>query len=398
MITFITPTALPIEAATTMGVSAKEGDKPIGKFGTGLKYAIAGILRLNGTISIVVDGETFDFTAVSAMIRGREFLIVHCNDLPCGFTTELGKHWKPWQLFRELASNALDESGSWTTDEVASDFDRTVMRVSCEEVERAAKSENVFLPEKRQLLLDSSMGAKVYAGRSEHYYFRGIRAGSFDHPAPVTIDVTDGELSEDRLLDLSRVTSELGWAFSSATRWDESFLRSVVSQRESHEFWVQHIQSHYLSIQGLPQEILCHLAERRKAVAHPVFKSAVDAHIKKSNGERWAAVPMTERHKELIRSGEAICLAVDVDPIPSEKVRFTKDLPDGTLAVTVMDTREVWFSTQLVMLGRDEFLAGYLEEALHAMTGARDETRQFQNNLLAIVIAMASREVLRSAA
>ena len=46
MITFHSPTILPIEAATTMGVSVKESDNAIGKFGTGLKYAIAGVLRL----------------------------------------------------------------------------------------------------------------------------------------------------------------------------------------------------------------------------------------------------------------------------------------------------------------------------------------------------------------
>ena len=35
MITFHSPTILPIEAATTMGVSAKESDNAIGKFGPG---------------------------------------------------------------------------------------------------------------------------------------------------------------------------------------------------------------------------------------------------------------------------------------------------------------------------------------------------------------------------
>ena len=52
MITFHSPTILPIEAATTMGVSVKESDNAIGKFGTGLKYAIAGVLRLGGTIAM----------------------------------------------------------------------------------------------------------------------------------------------------------------------------------------------------------------------------------------------------------------------------------------------------------------------------------------------------------
>ena len=54
MISFITPTALPIEAATTMGVSVKETDGAIGKFGTGLKYAIAGVLLLMLALAVMI--------------------------------------------------------------------------------------------------------------------------------------------------------------------------------------------------------------------------------------------------------------------------------------------------------------------------------------------------------
>ena len=57
-----------------------------------------------------------------------------------------------------------------------------------------------------------------------------------------------------------------------------------------------------------------------------------------------------------------------------------------------MDTREVWFSTKLAMLGRDEFLSGYLEEAIHVMTGQQDCTREFQNTLLSIIVSNAQLE------
>ena len=70
MITFHSPTVLPIEAATTMGVSVKESDNAIGKFGTGLKYAIAGVLRLGGSIAMTIAGTRYEFTAVPTDIRG----------------------------------------------------------------------------------------------------------------------------------------------------------------------------------------------------------------------------------------------------------------------------------------------------------------------------------------
>lgn len=95
---------------------------------------------------------------------------------------------------------------------------------------------------------------------------------------------------------------------------------------------------------------------------------------------------MTERHRTLLARGEQVCQSAGIDPIPADKVHFTRDLADSQLAVTCMDTRHVWFSTKIAMLGDDEFLAGYVEEAIHAMTGFRDCTREFQNALLAIVV------------
>lgn len=391
MLTFTTPTALPIEAATTMGVSVKDSESSIGKFGTGLKYAIAGILRLGGEITVWVDGERYDFEAHDAIIRGRRFRIVHCNGAPCGFTTDLGKHWQPWQIFRELASNALDEGGSWSHEEPLPDQGRTVITVACREVEDADREERVFLSRDRQPLLRSSNGATIYAGASPHYYFRGIRAGSFPEVAPVTVNVDQGTLSEDRLLDLSTVQLEMAWAFRSATEWDEGLMLSVLSQDDPGDFWVRNIPSHCLHGASLPEPMMQFMLARPKWVTNPVFKAVLDRRRRSTGSGLWADVEMTDQHRRLLALGEALCLEVGVDPIPRDKVHFTRDLDDQALAVTASDTRDVWFSTKLVMMGRDEFLSGYLEEALHAMTGFGDCTRELQNALLAIIVGIAQR-------
>lgn len=116
----------------------------------------------------------------------------------------------------------------------------------------------------------------------------------------------------------------------------------------------------------------------------------MDTHLRQ-NGGKYQPIPMTAVHAALLAEGEALCAAVGVDPIPRHKAHFTRDMADGQLAVTAMDTRDVWFSTHLVMRGRDEFLCGYVEEALHAMTGFADCTREFQNALFSIVVSIGSR-------
>lgn len=395
MITFLTPSALPIEAATTMGVSVKEGEGAIGKFGTGLKYAIAGILRLGGSVVAWIEGQRHEFTAKNATIRGKEFRIVHCNDVPCGFTTELGKHWEPWQLFRELASNTLDEGGEWVRGLSAHDSAMTVIQVACREVEDAERNEKVFIAAGKPLVT-SFAGATIHEGLSQHYYYRGIRAGSFDCTAPVTVDVHNGELSEDRLLDLSIVQSEIGWAFRSATKWDEGLMLQIIPASDPANFWIRHMAGYVLNTDSMPATMMEFLSERHKFVAHPGFVSALRAWQKKTGVQRWTAVPMDERFSDMLSQGERLCATVGIDPIPRDKAHFTRDLDDKTLAVTCMDTRHVWFSTQLALRGRDEFLSGYVEEALHAMTGLRDCTREFQNAMLSIIVALGTKlETLR---
>lgn len=124
-----------LDAAVTLGVNAK-GSEGVGFFGTGLKYAIAGILRLGGTITIWRGLEEISFLPVSKEIRGRDFQIIlmHAkggSPTPLGFTTELGKHWQPWAIIRELESNARDENGGGTSMPVAPRDGSTLIVVDC---------------------------------------------------------------------------------------------------------------------------------------------------------------------------------------------------------------------------------------------------------------------------
>lgn len=98
----------------TIGVNAKPAsDSPIGYFGTGLKYAIATTLRLGGRIIIQSGEAEFSFAAKPVEIRGQIFNLISMHGvgpaLELAFTTDLGKNWLPWMVYRELYCNALDE-------------------------------------------------------------------------------------------------------------------------------------------------------------------------------------------------------------------------------------------------------------------------------------------------
>lgn len=113
MIIFQNDAPLDIRAIKTFGVNSKDNpESAIGYFGTGLKYAIAILLRHKHSITIYTNGTMYRFDVVKTRIRNDDFDIITMNGEELGFTTDLGKDWELWMAFRELYSNMLDEKGS----------------------------------------------------------------------------------------------------------------------------------------------------------------------------------------------------------------------------------------------------------------------------------------------
>ena len=183
MIVFTTPGLIDIRAVTTMGVNAKETADAIGQFGTGLKYAIACILRWGGEIVIWRGLEQFAFSAVKASIRNKSFSIVHMNDTPLGFVTDYGKSWEPWQVYRELWSNTRDEKGTIekisSRDGMALHHDQTCIVVSCPEIDEAHRRRDQFLLLDSRTPIFSSPLCDVYDTHGDPtanaVFYQGIR-------------------------------------------------------------------------------------------------------------------------------------------------------------------------------------------------------------------------------
>ena len=72
---FYNKSELPLECINTFGVSVKDNEHPIGYFGTGLKYAIAVLLRNGCTIDIFINDKPNKFEARKDTIRGKTTLI-----------------------------------------------------------------------------------------------------------------------------------------------------------------------------------------------------------------------------------------------------------------------------------------------------------------------------------
>lgn len=214
MIVFDNSGIVPIEAFTTFGMSAKPSSmNPIGKFGTGLKYAVAVTLRLGGTFKLFRGNEEYEFYTLDVDFRGKTFAKVRMRrrkDLfgkwryeALPFTTELGKHWKAWMAVRELEANCRDEEGvSWHTNSssvannAVSDCTRIV--VECPEIEEAYNNlNNIFLPVDRVPIYEDDR-VRIYEGPSEHIFYRGMRVTDLRKRSLYTYEMKSVFLTEDR--------------------------------------------------------------------------------------------------------------------------------------------------------------------------------------------------------
>lgn len=189
-------------AFSVFGVSAKESDNPIGRFGTGLKYAIAVTLRLGGEFTIYRGLDPIKFTAKDETFRGQEgYLRIYAGDTPLPFTTHLGGGWEGWQAYRELYSNTFDEGGQCgLLEDVFPEDGYTTMVVEQEEIAGAMLShEDMFIDPSSEPLL-SSYDLDVYDGPSDYLYFKGIRAMHAKGGAGLRYSLKEVDLTEDRTI------------------------------------------------------------------------------------------------------------------------------------------------------------------------------------------------------
>lgn len=215
MLLFENDGVVPLEAFTTFGMSAKPGStNPIGKFGTGLKYAVAITLCLGGTFRLWRGEEEYVFYTKDEDFRGKTFAKVRMKRrkgilsawryeaLP--FTTELGKHWEPWMAVRELEANVRDEENG-TSCTIGTDGPtqylpregRTVIVIDCDAMEEAyGKLDEIFLPEREPLFENDSV--RIFDGPSNHVFYRGMRVTDLRKPSLYTYEMKHVFLTEDR--------------------------------------------------------------------------------------------------------------------------------------------------------------------------------------------------------
>jgi hypothetical protein len=212
-VVFRTPGHIDKRSFTVVGLHAKPNStNPLGQFGSGLKYAIAILLRLGHEVTIFIGHEQYVFYTKQGKFRGAEYQQIRMKrrrglfsswtyeDLP--FTTDLGKGWELWQAFRELETNTRDEGGTtglehWD-EKVHPTADETCIVVYGQKfVDEYHDMWRNFLPEGKVVREDAAI--QIIEKPSKHIYYRGMRVMDLEETSAFTYNFLKHiELTEDR--------------------------------------------------------------------------------------------------------------------------------------------------------------------------------------------------------
>jgi hypothetical protein len=378
-----------IRSISTFGVSVKETENPIGFFGTGLKYAIAVLLRTGHKVTIHSGLSVVRFGAHRQLVRGQEFEFVTMEvdddpPAPIGFTTELGKQWELWMAYRELACNCKDEGGRgrFVASMPVPAAGLTQIVVQGQEFEAVFNEGHRFiLADDAQLTVGTT---EIRMRRSAHLYYRGVRVMELPRQALHTYNLNAKlKLTEDRTVANEwEVTSHFARAVLQAE--DPDFIRACVTADDGTleggldlHGWGYSPSKQFLQVVG---DVLADRMYRVNPTAMRVWKEATK--------QKFDPRELTLSKVQTVSLHRAIdfCRTLGYD-VTAYEIKVAESLGDGCLGLAEGGT--IYIAGRVFEIGGAKQVAATLiEEFLHLRFGWKDCTRELQNYLFEKVVSL----------
>ena len=399
MIVFENEGTLDMRAVKIMGVNSKDDkESAIGYFGTGLKYAIAILLRNGATFSILTGGVMYRFVAKTTKIRNDEFEVVYMNDEELGFTTDLGKNWEIWMAFREIYSNMLDEGGEARAMTFLPDPDPTKTYVivdRCEAFDKCYNEKHVYFmePNRHQVLhagREVDIMKKSAQRASGHMFFKGVRVAEtrpdamFDYCYHTGLTLTEDRTVRDGwdtqyLLSKEVVRSTDKGLIKKFVMAGENLYESVLNYRfhaqlASEEFLdvVAECRRKYKDV-GVNHSAIAVLGERR------VSNTPLPKH----------SCPLNKVEEQQLSRAIRFCKETLELELDNYKLIIAGDLGGkGQLGRADIENGIMYISKQCFKEGTKRVAVCILEEYTHVHEEVRDETLEqkwiYLNHILSL--------------
>lgn len=383
-IVFQNPGLIDIAAVTTMGVSVKDGDGAIGYFGTGLKFAIATILRGGGRVSIYRGFDAYHFGVKATEVRGQSFDLVTMNGEALGFTTQLGRTWEPWMAFRELASNCRDESGFYTTSAIDPREDHTTI-VATGLADVWHERETILLEREPLATMPT---AEIHEGPSIYVYYRGVRVHRLNRPSAHLYNIRSKiELTEDRTAK-SWYEVEIAIERAIGALDDKHLLRTALTcgeQYTEHHMDVPRFGSPGAAFREMARELT--MGSATVPNVNPAAAASARA-MAMSDIQPGQSVALEQFQQAMLDRAKAMLCASGFNITAFDTV--VMDTLGPNICGMAHDGR-IFLSLLPFQKGTREVAATLLEEYAHLKSGAADCTREFQNWMFDQLLVQAER-------
>lgn len=191
-----------------IGASTKRDDaQTIGFFGSGLKYAIAGLLRSGIDFQIWSGDRAVDITTEAVSMRGQTFNRVIIDGRPTSLTTEIGPKWERWMFIRELYANAVDEGGEMAVSDTYSEWiapgRTTIIFPTPEQIEDVINQQDLLFCRGREIMYEDD-ALRIYDEVGDGgFYVRGILVYRGMHGYGYELKRTPYDLNEERQVSSS---------------------------------------------------------------------------------------------------------------------------------------------------------------------------------------------------
>jgi len=382
MIIFENDGQLDIMAIKTMGVSVKESGA-IGYFGTGLKFAIAVLLRNNHKVTICIDEMTYEFTTEPVQIRGKWFNIIHMNDEALAFTDELGKNWEVWMAFRELASNAMDERGKfyYAAMPPPPEAGRTIIIVEGDKMDEAySNKDEVFFNTKNARTTPT---ADVMNRQSQSIYYKGVVVSETSKPCMMTYNLKSGiTLTEDRTANSSYDIKRGIARFILTDATEDEVWTFLKAPQDSFESDIE------VDIYVDPSDNFLNVSKRIIENKERLKKSAFDVY-KKATGyiEKDEPMELNGVQKKQLERAMTFCCHLEPD-IKNMTIVVQEKLKGDALGMAHHPTEKIYLSKRVFEQGTKQVTTTLLEEFYHIRYKYNDNTYAFQNFLFDQILTL----------
>ncbi len=243
---------------------------------------------------------------------------------------------------------------------------------------KAHRERYTFLLDPKRTKLSSNGMVEIYAGASQHIFYRGIAAMKLDKPSLYLYNITEQmDLTEDRtLVDSWSTSHRIGHAIvtSAPTSCLEGIFTSKETFEEGLDYYLSQPSSDCLDVieRIMEERPLALLDNSRKMYFNKRKKVVV----------RAKAEPNAEQEEYLRR---AINFVTSIGfPVERYPIHCSKDLGDRIVALA--EGNEIWLSLKAFERGVLE--ATLIEEYVHLRSKVQDCSRMMQEVLFNEIVRL----------